>query len=120
MNEMSSEEYLGTLNGFDEIAIQKAFGSKPFELSDNDAMGLLRSLYFTAKRREGLDDKAAKQAAFEATIAEVNDFFPDDDETNEDDPITESGKGEPEPEGTPSGSRSSASEPASSLPSIQP
>lgn len=119
--EMSGEDYLQTLNGFDEIAVAKAFGAKPFELSETDAMGLLRALYFVAKRREGLEDKAAKQAAMEATIREVNDFFPEDEpEPMPEDPITESGKDEPEPQPTPSDSPSSVSEPASSPPSTTP
>lgn len=117
---MTVEEFIATLTGYDEQAIKVAFGAKPAELNDGDKSALIRSLYFTAKRREGLTDAEAKKAAQAATLGEVNGSFSDDDEPMPEDPITESGKDESELSPTPSSSQTSASEPASSPPSTQP
>lgn len=111
---MTHEEFFESLNGFDEIAIQKAFGAKPIDLSETDKSALLRSLVFVAKKRDGLDDKAAKQYAMEATFGELNSFFAEDREPTPETPETEEGKGELPPWQTPSGSHGSASEQESS------
>lgn len=112
------DEFIDTLTGFEEIAIKGAFGEKPAELGAHDRTGVVRSLFFVAKKREGLKDNEAKHAALAATIGEVQAIFSDDDdEPTPDDPITESGKGEPELLPTPSNSQPSVSEPASNPPS---
>lgn len=78
-SDKSVEEMVESLNGFDEIAIERAFG-EVISLGKDKPMTLLRALVFTAHRREGLPDKDAKQAAMEATIRDLNDYFrPDED-----------------------------------------
>lgn len=117
---MGIDEFIESLTGYEEIAVKGAFGAKPAELGKGDKAALIRSLYFVLKRREGLKDIEAKDAALSATIGEVGRSFPDNDEPVPDDPITEAGKGEPELLLTPSSSQSSSSEPASNPPSTQP
>jgi hypothetical protein len=120
-NNLSAEEFMDSLTGFDEIGIQKVFGAKPIELGRKDRSGLMRGLYMIAQRREGLSEAEAKKAALGATLKEVGDFFPDaEDEPMPEDPATESGKDERLPEPTPKTSPASASQPASSPASTTP
>lgn len=104
MNEATSTkktvtESMELLTGFDEIAIEKSFGA------DIDSLRVtmtLRSLVFIDKRREGLDVKAAYNAAMELTTKQVNEHFAEDDDDDDgadelaqelgEDPVTESGK----------------------------
>jgi hypothetical protein len=99
--DQTAQEFFETLNGFDEIAIAKHFGKKPVELSDTDAMGFARSLIFVSKRREGMKDGDAFEAAMNTTIGEANAYFAEDDD-EPDFPVSESGKGDAGDETTPS------------------
>ena len=92
-HEMTAEEFLDSLTGFDEMAIKKAFGDTITNLSSNDQMMFARALVFIAKRREGLADGPAKNAALEMTFGEVTRYFAEDVETTPEEPETESGKG---------------------------
>lgn len=96
-HDMTAEEFFESLTGFDEIAVARAFGEKPIRLSDTDAMAFARCLVFVARRREGMSDADAKNAALSATVREVNEFFAEDEEPNPEEPVTESGKGGPDP-----------------------
>ena len=80
---MTSDKSMGevfeSLNGFDEIAIERAFGQDISTLKDKPTLAM-RALFFTEKRREGLSDKDAKQAAMESALSELTDYFrPDED-----------------------------------------
>lgn len=76
-----------SLNGYDEIAIKKAFGAS-FE--DLEGMFAGRSLYFIKLRRDGAKDPEALKAAMMATIGELEDRFRSSDaEGNEDGLTTE-------------------------------
>jgi hypothetical protein len=109
-HELTAQEFFESLNGFDELAIAKAFGAKPVELNETDHMAFGRSLVFVAHRREGLSDAEAKKAAMDATIGQVNTFFrPDDDEPMPEDPVTPAGKDERSPSPSPTISPGSAS-----------
>ena len=90
--EMTSEEFFDTLNGFDEIAIRKAFGATVEQLSGSDRLQFARALVFVAKRREGATDKEAHDAAQALTMGELGDYFTDDEEVTPDEPTTEPGK----------------------------
>lgn len=74
-----ASKYPGTLTGFDEIAIANQFGCEWTTLEDKP-IKLLRALAFVDHRRNGLRDKDAYQAVMELTIAQVNDYFPDEEE----------------------------------------
>lgn len=84
----SADEVTESLNGFDEIAIEQAFGKPLTDLSDTMAA---RALVFVLKRRDGLSDKDARREVMQMTLGVVMDSFGEGE--------TE-GKGEPEPERT--------------------
>jgi hypothetical protein len=105
----TADDFFETLNGFDEIAIKKAFGKPPIELSDDDKMAFGRSLIFVAERRAGKTDTEALKAARTYTFGEVTDYFADDVEPMPEEPVTEQGKGAGEPETQTSSSPPSAS-----------
>jgi hypothetical protein len=89
----TAEEVMQSLTGFDEIAIAQRFGAKVLKIAKEDETSFLRSLVFIEKRREGLKDGDAWQAVMEMPLAEVQEYFPDDDEFDPDEPDTASGKG---------------------------
>lgn len=79
-----------SLSGFDEEAIERAFGK---EYDDLNGRNTLRALIFTMRRREGLDDAKAKKAAMEVPMGQLTDHFAAaSQELDETDPETEAGK----------------------------
>lgn len=93
------EEMVDSLTGFDEIAVEQAFGNDVISmLQKNPTMGG-RALVFIAKRRDGMKDPDARKAAMEMRLGEVQAYFPDEaPEVNEDEPVTAVGKGDEQPE----------------------
>lgn len=89
--ELTSSEVLESLTGYEELAIEKSFGSV-IEAMTKTPSKFGRALVFILKRREGLKDNEAKNYALELTMRAVDDHFkPDEDE---DLPGSEAGKGE--------------------------
>lgn len=100
--DQTADEFFETLNGFDEIAVAKHFGSPPVELTDTNKIAFARSLIFVAQRRAGQKDGEAYKYAMNATVGEVNRYFAEDEEeAMPEDPITDSGKGDSGDETTP-------------------
>lgn len=77
-SDKSADEVFESLNGFDEIAIERAFGEIT-SLKDRPMM-FLRALLFIETRREGQKDAEAKQAAMNATMRELTDHFRSDED----------------------------------------
>lgn len=84
-----------TLTGYDEIAITKEFG-RDFAVLVNYPTSLGRALIFVLNRRDGLTDKEAKRAAMEMRLGDVNDYFADEADDDED-PDTAAGEGDSQP-----------------------
>lgn len=93
---MTAEEFLESLNGFDEIAISQRFGKTVTALAnEGDQMTLARALVFVAKRRDGLNDGDSYQACMTLTLREVNEYFAvEPDEAMPEEPETPEGKGD--------------------------
>lgn len=92
---ISIDELARSINGFDEIAISKAFGYEVEDLlgPNGDGKGakkvrFLRALIFTAKRRLGLKDRDAYRETMELPLYELETQFGDLSE----DPSNASGK----------------------------
>ena len=95
---VTSDEVLESLTGFDEKAIGKWFDDIE-SLTDHGGGSMFgRALVFIVMRRDGATDADAHNAAMSLTLREVNDFFADeDDESGKDDePLPE-----PQPEDSP-------------------
>lgn len=89
---MSADDFFGTLNGFDEIAIARAFDAEIDTLRKRP-FTFLRALVFIDQRRRGKTDAEAKTAALEVTMSDLGDYFPDPEpEIDPDDPVTDAGK----------------------------
>lgn len=96
--EMTLNEAVESLNGFDEIAIEKRFGGDITSLLTNHAIRAVRATVFVLRRRDGLKDDEAYKASMEMSIREAQDYFPDEpDEIMPDEPVTEVGKDSSEP-----------------------
>ena len=89
----TAEDLFKSLNGFDEIAVSRAFGedlsvlrTKPFTF--------VRALVFVDLRRGGAKDGDAHKQAMTLTMGELEDYFAQDEEVLPEEPTTERGKGD--------------------------
>lgn len=114
---LTAEEVTESLTGWDEIAVAKHFDGFDLYMSgEAKPMLLLRALAFVHLRRaEAGTDAAAHKAAMDLTVADLYDYFEQDDEANPEDPDTDSGKDDSTPAVEPSVSPLSASPPESHL-----
>jgi hypothetical protein len=95
---MSADEVLGTLTGYDEIAIAKKFGAEVLDLMETRPLTGLRALVYIQKRRElttphtkqAAVDTAAYEAVMGMTVTEVQALIDDED--------PESGEGNSQPD----------------------
>lgn len=93
---MTAVEAMKSLNGFDEIAIEKAFGKEFDDLNGRDT---IRAIIFVLERRAGSTDKDAKQYAMSLPMGQLDEHFePAAEEVDDDEPETEAGK-EPSADG---------------------
>lgn len=91
--DITIEEVMESLTGFDEIAIANHFGAEWMELAEKRPTAYSRALVFVHKRRQGLNDHEAKQAALEMPLRDVTSYFKEDEpEIFPDEPVTETGK----------------------------
>lgn len=94
--DITGQEMTDSLTGFDELAIKGAFKVTLKDVN-TDPVLLLRALVFVDKRRrEGLNDKQAYQAAMEMRLGDVQVYFAPEPEPefDPDEPETEAGKGD--------------------------
>lgn len=83
---------LKSLTGYDELAIDRAFGKGLDELN---ARELARALVFTLERRGGASDADAKRTALELPMSELDTRFETEtEELDEEEPETPEGKGD--------------------------
>ncbi len=76
-DKINADDVVRSLNGFEDIAIEKMFG---LPLMKMDEMRAPRALVFVLKKREGLNDVQAHTAAMEMTFGELTDLFETEDE----------------------------------------
>lgn len=75
---MSVSEVLDSVTGHDEIAVDNAFQIDLYTGNKAKPMKLPRALVFVLKRREGLDDHAAKEFALGLTVKDLDAYFEKD------------------------------------------
>lgn len=91
--DLTVEEMMGSLTGFDEIAIEKAFGTEVLALADHKPLQYVRALIFVDRRRSGRKDTDAFKDAQDLTLDEVNEgYFTPDVEPTPEEPVTDQGK----------------------------
>lgn len=106
---ITADEMTESLTGFDEIAIEKAFGDVWETLANRRPSTFNRALIFVHFTREGQNANEARKAALTLTLGQTTSFFTDED----DDPEDETGKDEQPPASEPTSSQPSASLPES-------
>ena len=74
---INADEVVRSLNGFEDIAIEKAFGVALLKM---DEMRASRALLFILKRRDGANDFDAYKGAMEVTFGDLMDTFETDDD----------------------------------------
>lgn len=84
---MTAGELYESTTGYDDIAIERAFGGSLIDWAPNEDTGshghpmkLLRALIFVAERREGLKDPEAKHAALNMSVKDCQDYFAEEDD----------------------------------------
>lgn len=87
--EHTANEVFNSLNGYDEIAIKKEFRADVYTLAKEDRAAFMRALIFTVHRRDGAKDSDAYKAAMELLQSVTTDYFSDEPEKDEDDPLGE-------------------------------
>lgn len=88
----SAQDVVLSLTGYDEIAIEKAFG---MDLESLPAQKSMRALAFVLFRRKGQTDAEAKESVLQASQQAVMEMFGVDlEELMADEPETEQGKGD--------------------------
>lgn len=94
--QVSAEEMAESLTGFEEIAIERAFGAEVYDLPP---VKTLRALVFVLLKRQGLRDPEAKEQVLAMPLKEVNGHFCEpEEETVPDQPETEAGKDADQPD----------------------
>lgn len=77
---LDPDEIAGSLTGFDEIAIERAFGREITDLGESTKS--LRALAFVLARRDGLDDAAAYNQVMGQPLTALMDQFALEAETD--------------------------------------
>jgi len=77
---LDPEQVAGSCTGFDEIAIERAFGRELTDLGESTRA--LRALLFVVHRRDGMSDPDAYRSAMSLTLDELMGHFeqPDGDD----------------------------------------
>lgn len=91
----SVDELIESMNGFEEMAIDKAFGAEIYDLLATKPIRGLRACLFLVKKREGLNDVQAHQAAMATSLKNLNEQF---EYVEEDEDIEDPKDSEPESE----------------------
>lgn len=93
--DITAGDFFLSLNGYDELAIARAFGTDIADLRDSP-MRFLRALAFVHQRRAGAKDADAYKAAMNLSISATGEYFADDEdeatELDPDDPVSDEGK----------------------------
>lgn len=93
--QITANEMLESLTGFDEVAMATHFGAEALELAEKKPTMLTRALAFVHMTREGKPAPQAKKDAMGLTIRQANDYFQEyEDEVMPEEPVTEQGEGD--------------------------
>lgn len=89
--EQTPSDLFLSLNGFEEIAIAKTFGSDVSEMKQTP-MRFLRALAFVAERRGGAKDSEAYKTVMTLSTAQISDYFTEETEGDDLDADSPEGK----------------------------
>lgn len=112
--ELTLNEAMESVTGFDEIAIEKHMNYDIYT-SDDEELGIFRSkpvlmircLVFVMQRRAGQSDVEARQTAMGMSVKDVHEYFTaDPEEVDPDAPESPEGKDDTPPVGEPESSLS--------------
>jgi hypothetical protein len=92
---VNADELFESLTGFEEIAVEKAFGKDPSEIANSGKMiKFLRVLAFILAKREGKNDMQAKQYCMSLPVSDLTDLFETVEEEESDEDGDDSGEAE--------------------------
>jgi hypothetical protein len=91
---MTAEDFVGTLSGWDEIAIEKAFGEDFLTLRKRGTT-MVRALVFVAFKRQGQKHDEAYRSAMDMPMSDLENYFAEEEpELDPSEPETDQGKGD--------------------------
>jgi hypothetical protein len=95
-SDQTADDFFATLNGFDELAIVKHYGTPIHQLHPNSGGSpfvFLRALAFIHLRRHDTSDRDAYKQSMDLTVTESQEYFADPEpDLDPDDPDTPAGK----------------------------
>lgn len=93
-HEMTVEEFAGSLTGWDEIGIEKAFGAEFLALQQRGSnVTMVRALVFVDFKRQGQTHDQAYKSAMDVTMDGLEHYFAEKEpELDDSDPETDQGK----------------------------
>lgn len=90
--DVTEDDFFNSLNGYDEDAIENAFGQVITKLLQKSGSAYLRGLIYIERQRAGLKAAEAKKFAQGLRYSELRDYFAEDEERLPDEPTTNQGK----------------------------
>lgn len=108
-HEMTADEFSDTITGNEEEIINRQFGVDWTVLPENRPTMFMRAMVTIAEYRYGMAVKEAKKFAMDMTLLEANSYFtPEPEDADPEQPDSESGKDDWQPDSEPNDSPSSA------------
>lgn len=91
---LTATEMQQSLTGLEELAIEKHMGVDPYSDGAAKPMRVMRALIFVMRKREGLSDQKAREAAMSLPMGELKKFFAEEvPELDPENPETPAGEG---------------------------
>lgn len=94
-DKITASEMVQSLTGFEELAIEHHMKIDPYADGARKPLSVMRALVFVLRKREGLKDHEARQAAMGMPMSEVQGFFAEEgpEDIDPENPETPSGEG---------------------------
>lgn len=84
-SELTTQEVLESLTGYEELGIREAFGAPVQKfIGEGDVFTYHRALIFVLRKREGMSHAQALKASLSLTVKTVVDYFTEPDESGDD------------------------------------
>ena len=92
--QITATEMVQSLTGFEELAIERYMAVDPYGDAERKPMAVMRALVFVLRKREGLKDAEAREAAMSMPMGELQTVFAEEEpELDPENPETPAGEG---------------------------
>lgn len=93
-DQITASEMVQSLTGFEELAIERHMAVDPYADAERKPMAVMRALVFVLRKREGLKDADAREAAMSMPMGDLQNLFAEEEpELDPENPETAAGEG---------------------------